>query len=249
MIEVLSTAPLAVVEIEGNWALLVLVAAVFIVVLAVVLVVAYLFMRVKRKPGPAGASTFELNFGGRVPVSKTTFDRLEKFTVAVVSKPEMTPERRTFLDRLSRSRATALTIYRILMLIVGLVGLVAAFALWRDATPANMQLLPASIILLFSAGALLNAWIPSRSLRGWEPTGPGLMDRMNIQVSRPEPATLMLSEADIERYAQFRRQGLSPEKAAQAAYPDFDRIDEVERQALLMGLEKSIKAARSRPPR
>lgn len=247
MLKLLSTGSLAVVDIESDAALLFAVVAVFLLVLGVVLAVAFLLTHVKRRPGPNGASTFELKFGGRMPVSKTTFDRLEEFTVAAFSKPEMTPEKRSFLDRLSRSRATALKVYRILMLFVGLVGLIAAFALWRDATPANMQLLPASIILFFSVGALFNAWIPNRRLRGWEPTGPGLMDRITIEVSKPKPTTLTVSAADIQRFAQFTREGLSPEQAAQAACADFGRLDEAEKQALLLGLEKSVKAARLRP--
>lgn len=248
MLEVLSTAPLAVVEIESEWALLVLAAAVFLVVLAVVLAVAYLFMHVKRKPGHGGTSTFEVNLGGRVPVSKTTFDRLEKVTVAAFSRPEVTPEKRAYLDRLSRLRASALKMSRILLLFAGLGGLVIAVALWRDATTANMQLLPASIILLLSVGALLSAWVPSRSLGSSERIEPGLLERINVQVLRPEPTTLTLTEADIERFVQFTRQGLSPERAAQAAYPDFERLDEAEKQTLLLGLEKSVKAARSRYP-
>jgi hypothetical protein len=248
VLQVLSTAPLAVVEIDSEWALLVLAAAVFLVVLAAVLAVAYLLVRAKKRPGPGPTSTFEVNLGGRLPVSKTTFDRLEKVTVAAFSKPEVTPEKRAYLDRLSRSRAIALKMYRILMLVAGLIGMAVAVALWRDATPGNMQLLPASIILLLSVAALLNAWFPSRSLRAPEPFEPGLLDRINVQVLRPQPTTLTISEADVERYAQFTRQGLSPEEAAQAAYSDFERLDEAEKQALLLGLEKSAKGARPRPP-
>lgn len=241
MLDVLSTVPLAVVEIGGDWALLVFAGCVFIVVLGAVLFAAFLFTHVKKKPGPAGASTFELNFGGRLPVSKTTFDGLEKVAVAAVSRPEMTPERRSFLDWLSRSRAAALNMYRISLFSVGLVGIVAAAALWRDATPANMQLLPASIILLFSLGAIFEAWIPNRRFRGSDPpAGSFPLNRINVNITKAEPDTLTLTNDDIERVRQFMRQGLSLERAASAAYSGFSGLDEFEKRALLDGLQKVI---------
>jgi hypothetical protein len=218
---------------------LLFVGGVFLAVFVTVCVVAFLLL-VKSKTGPTGSSTFQINLGGRLPVSKETVDLLQGITTTGLAKPKIDPQRQTLLDKLDRSRAPALKIYRILMLLVGLGGLMIAGALFRDATPANMQLLPASIVLLLSAAALLEAWIPKLSFGGWEPAGSSLKDRISIKVTQAEPKTLTLTEDDIERVRQFMRQGLSLERAAFAAYPGFDGLDEFERQALLHGLEKAI---------
>lgn len=244
MVPWLANLPLAVVEIRGDPAWLWLIGAVFVFTILLVCLIAYLLLA-KRKPGPQGASTWEFNLGGRLPVSKATFDRISNATATAVSKPEVAPEKLARLDGLARTRGTFVKVYRGLMIAVGLVGLGVAVSLFRDATPGNMLGLPAAIVLLLSLGALLSGLIPSRSIVGVEPIDSGLLDRIDVQVTRQQPLTVSLSAWDLQRVTESLRQGLSIADGARLVYPGYDRLDDFGKRALESALEQSVKKARA----
>jgi hypothetical protein len=195
----------------------------------------------KAKPRQSEPGTWDIQLGGRLPVSEKTFHRIADLTSKAFSKPKVTPEGKALLDALGRSREPAAKLYRMLMLTVGLIGLAFGLLLLRDATPGNMQALPASIILLLACGALLNAVVPSRQIRGAAASEHGFSDRFKFEVTKAEPQTLRLTEADIERGAAVLGQGLPLEEAARAAYPAYDLLDQFGKQAMLGALKQSIK--------
>ena len=229
---------LAVVEIGADTPGLWLVAGVVLVVLAAIVVVAYVLARsisIRRATG----STVEIGVSGRLPVSKDTFDRVTRAVTTVTAVPEMTPARKGLVDTLDRSRAGVMWVYRVLMATVGLTGVAFALVLYRDATPANMQLLPAGIALLLSLGALLEAAIPKYWRPASAPIDPALLDKIDLRVTRETPRSLTLDEADIERARLALRQGQPLDQAARAAYPAYDTLSEFEREALRHALEQS----------
>jgi hypothetical protein len=232
----LSSVPLAVVEIEGTTALLVL--AVFLVSFVLVCLVAY-WLVASAKRGTGGTSTWDIDITSRLPVSKSTFERLADLTEAAVSRPELTPEKQAFLEDLADTRTTALGAYRLGMIAVGLVGVVVAILWFRDATSANMLGLPAAIVMLLSLGAILEGILPKRA-RHIEPIDPRLFDKVKVQVSK-EPMTVRLDGADMRKAADILRQGGSPDEAARAVYTEYDALSAFERAAVRDAIVDAIR--------
>ena len=223
--------------------LLLIIAAAFVTSFLVVCAVAYLLMT-RRAGGPPRTSTWQFSFGGRLPVSKRTFDFVSRQAATAMSPPEVSTETRATLEGLARLRGIFAGVYRATMLIVGLIGLVGAAALFHTHTPGNMHGLPGAIILLLALGALLSGLIPPRSVApDMEPIDRRLLDRIKVMVTTSEPRTISLSHSDLERAAALLRQGRSIRDAARAAYPDYEALDETEKRAVESMLAQAIDKA------
>jgi len=235
---------LAVVDLGGDPRWLWVIAGAFVLTLLAVCGIAYLLLARRTSHSP-GSSTWQLNALSRSPVSKGAVDLISQTVALGMSRPKLTPETRARVDALATSRGTFVTIYRVLMIAVGLVGLTAAAFLARSHTPANMNLLPGGILALLSLGALLNGLIPGPSIVGVEPIDPDLLDKIQIKVTPGSPLTISLSESDVQQAAEALRQGLSIADAARAVYPGYDRLGELEQRALESALEHAVKASGS----
>lgn len=224
---------LAVVEIGGVTALLLLLGG--IVLVSMIGAGLWLLLRTVsiRRSDDGG---YEIQAGGRLPVSARGFDRIAQTTAAAIERPALTPERRERLHRLTRLRARLLMVYRVAMLLIGLGGIAFAAILFRDATPGNMLALPAGLILLLSSGALLEAALPRLWFRDVAPVDAALRDRLTIQVTRADPHTLSIDEGVLQRVREATGQGFSLEEAARDAYPEFDSLDAFEKRAVLDAL-------------
>ncbi|MFN3326908.1 MAG: hypothetical protein ACK5AZ_25725 [Bryobacteraceae bacterium] len=246
----LSGFPISVVDIQSE-SLALLIGAVFTLTFLAAFAITCLmvFKRVfKRRPGPNGASSmWEFDLSGRLPVSKSSSDRIANVTAAALSRPELTPEKQERLDRMARTRLILVRVYRVVMIAVGLVGLAGAAFLFQGATPANMQALPASIILLLSLGSLLNGLIPRQSITGKVPRlDTGLLDRVHVQVTKPEPVTIQWTDFDLVRTAELFRQGWSAADVSRAVYPGYDGLGEFEKRAVQSTLENAVKRSKLR---
>jgi hypothetical protein len=234
--QALPSVPLAVVEIEGTTALVVL--AVFLVSFVLVCLVAY-WLVASAKRGTDGTRSWNIDIAGRLPVSKATFERVADLTEAAVSRPELTPEKEAFLADLAESRKTALGAYRLGLIAVGLLGVIVAILWFRDASSANMLGLPAAIVMLLSLGAILEGLLP-RGAKHIEPIDPRLLDKIEVQVSK-EPMTVRLDSTDIRKAADILRQGGSPDEAARAVYPEYDALCAFERTAVREAIADAVR--------
>ena len=223
---------LAVVEI--NDPMLLVVAAIFILTFVSVCAVAYVVLAKRRRQGDQ--TTWDLQMDARLPLTKDNFVRAVEATAAAVSVPEVTPATRANFERLDRARGTFVSIYRTILITVGLAGLVAGGLLVRSHTPGNMNGLPGAIVLLLALGALLTGLVPGPSVRPVEPLDPELLRQMREKISvrtiTAEPITVKLGEADVRRISEMLRRGTSPGDALRAVYPDFDTLGESERRWL-----------------
>lgn len=221
---------LAVVEI--NDPMLLVVAAVFILTFVGVCAVAYVLLARRRREGEQ--TTWQ--FDARLPLTRESLERVAAATAAAVSVPEVTPATRAGFERLDRLRGTFVSIYRIVMITVGLVGLVAGGLMFRAHTPANMMGLPGAIVLLFAAGALLKGLVPGPALTPVEPVDPELLRRMrekiSVRVITGEPIAVKLGEAEIRRVSEMLRRGSSAGDALRAVYPNFDSLGDSEKRWL-----------------
>jgi hypothetical protein len=224
---------LGVVEIGGDPTLLI-VGAVFIGTFIAVAAVGYLLLRKARTDRTTPTWQFQLQT--RLPVSKPTFDRISRATQAGLSTPATSPATRAQFDQLDRARSVCVSVYRVVMILVGLAGVTGGILLIRSHTPGNMQGLPGAIIVLVSLGALLNGLIPPRSIRPITPLDPALLDeakqKIRIQVSHAAPLHVTLSESDLQRAAESLRRGLPVADVARAVYPSYDNLDDMDRRAL-----------------
>lgn len=240
----MSTGPqplFAVVNIEGTFAF-VLAGMVLLVVVAFTVAVIW-FVRVSRAPSPDGSPGLRVTSAARLPVSKGTFDILSKAAATAVSRPEITPERQAFLKRLDRTRGVAARTYRGLLIAIGLVGLAAGISLFRQATPANLLLLPALLVLLLSMGALLSGVIPSGTLadRG-RPVDRALLQKIHIGVQEgANPLRVKLEESDIQRAAESLRLGLPLDDIARSVYSEYDRLEDFEKDAIRSALKEAVR--------
>jgi hypothetical protein len=235
---------LAVVDLGGDPRWLWVIAGVFVLTFLAVCGIAYLLLA-RRTRHSSGGSTWQFNMQAPLPASKGAVDFISKVAAVGISRPEVTPETRPRLDALAAPRAMFVTIYRSLMITVGLVGLTAAAFLIRSHTPANMNLLPGSILALLSLGALLSGLIPGPSIVRVEPIDPDLLDKIQIKVTPGSPLTSSLSESDVQQAAEALRQGVSIADAARAVHDGYDRLEEVERRALESALEQAVRATGS----
>jgi MFS family permease len=219
---------LAVVEI--NDPMILVIAAVFILTFVGVCAVAYV---VQAKRRPDGEQT-TWQFGARLPLTPENFERVAAGTAAAVSVPEVTPATRATFERLDRLRGTFVSIYRIIIMTVGLAGLVAGGLMLRAHTPANMMGLPGAIALLLALGALLKGLVPGPALTPVEPLDPELLrqmrERISVRVITREPIAVKLEEGDIRRVSEMLRRGSSPGDALRAVYPDFDSLGDSEKR-------------------
>jgi len=229
----------AIVEIDGP--LFLIIGGVFIVVFVVVSALAYLLLA----KGRSTQSGWHLNFRGRLPVSKPTFERMTAATAAARRVPDVSATTRARLDTLAGSRKTFVAVYRTVMIAVGLAGLMGAVFLLRSHTPGNMNGLPGGIILLLSLGALLNGLIPGPSIKPVELLDKDLRDqirnKINVQVTTAEPLTLAVTENQLRRAAEMIRQGVSPEDAARAVAAANDSLSEADQQAIAAAVAHSLR--------
>ena len=225
---------LGVVEIAADPTLLI-VGAVFFVTFIAVATVGYLLLRKGRTD--AAVPTWNFQLQTRLPVSKPTFDRISRATHAAMETPAIGPTMRAQFDRIDRARSVFVSVYRVVMIVIGLGGITAGALLIRSHTGANMQGLPGAIILLVSLGALLNGLIPGPSIRpSVTPLDRALLEeakrKIKIQVNHAEPLQVTLSESDLKRAAELLRQGVPAADAVRAAYPSYDNLDGLEQQAM-----------------
>jgi hypothetical protein len=222
---------LAVVEI-GNGRLLLIIGCVFIVAFVVVCAIAYLLLT----KGRSTQSAWHLQFRGRFPVSKPTFERIATATAAAMRPPDVSAATRARLDALAGTRKTFVVVYRTVMIAVGLAGLTGAALLLRSHTPANMNGLPGGIILLLSLGALLNGLVPGPSIKPVEPFTNDLRDqiknKIKVQVTTSEPLSVALDENQLRRAAEMIRQGVSPDDAARAVSAAYDSLSGADQQVI-----------------
>ena len=216
------------------------VVGVFIVTFVLVCAVAYILLR-RRSADSSQPSTWHFSFGTHLPVSKRTFDFTARQAAAAMSPPNVSAETRETLEGLARLRGVFAGVYRVLMMIVGLIGLVAAGALFHTHTPGNMHGLPGAIILLLALGALLSALVPPPSVApDMEPIDRRLLDKIKVRVTTSEPRTISLTAADLERAAALVRQGRDISDAARAVCPEYDALDEPEKRAIESMLAQAI---------
>ena len=235
----------AVVEI-GPQLIWLVVGAVFVLTFLVVCAVAFK-LTVKKEPGPPGSSSFRINLGGKLPVSSQAgFERLGEFTAAALSRPELTPEKRAGLERLGNVRDKLDRVRRGILTTVGLAGLAGAWLLYSQATPANMLLLPAGIVFLLSLGALISGMFPRRSIVAGGEIDPALLDKIQVQVSRPETLTVQLTDEDLLQASDMLRQGWSWDDVSRAMHPGYDGLGDVEKQAVQAALQQAIRKAAAR---
>ncbi len=181
-------------------------------------------------------TTWALQLGARLPLTKDNFARAAEATAAAVSVPEVTPATRASFERLDRARGTFVSIYRTILITVGLAGLVAGGLLVRSHTPGNMNGLPGAIVLLLALGALLTGLVPGPSVKPVEPLDPDLLwqmrEKISVRTSIAEPIAVKLGEADIRRVSEMLRGGSSPDVALRAVYPNFDTLGDSEKRWL-----------------
>lgn len=218
-----------VVEISDDPVLL-LIAGIFIVTFIGVCAVAFLLLARRRTDGPA--TTWKFQHHSRLPVSKRTFEQISHATATAMAKPEISPATRAQLNQLDQVRGVFVSIYRVLMIVVGLAGLTGGILLLRSHTPANMQGLPGAIIVLFSLGALMKGLVPGPSIVPTEPLDPALLDKINLQVITSQPLTVRLSESDIQRAAEMLRRGVPLADAVRAVHPGYEDLSESEKRSV-----------------
>jgi hypothetical protein len=235
-----------VVEISPDklWAVLA-VGFVFLVVAG--LVAALFILAIKRKNGADGISSWAMSQNVPLPVSRKTFDRMSSAIAHGLQKPDIEPETLARIESLSRTRPVFVRVYRILLCGAGLAGFALATRLYMDATPGNMLLLPAAIVALLSAGALLSALIPNRTVTGEiDPVDPSLRDRIHVEAQRPPDSAFTLSRSDLDIASRLLAQGQSAEAVARAVVQGWDRLSAAERGALQAMLEEAVRRSRAR---
>lgn len=222
-----------VVEIGGD-PMLLLIAGVFIVTFISVCAAAYLLLVKRRTDGTATTWKFQLQ--SRLPVSKRTFERMSYGTAAAMARPQISAATRAQLNQLGQVRGVFVSVYRVLMISVGLAGLTAGILLLRSHTPANMHGLPGAIVLLFSLGALLKGLVPGPSIVPVEPLDPALLDqfkeKINVQVITSQPLTVRLDGSDIRQAAEMLRRGVPIADAARAVHPGYADLSEMDKRSV-----------------
>ena len=236
---------LALVEI-GDDPMLLLIAGVFILTFVAVGTLAYLLIGNRRSDGPA--TTWQFQFQRRLPVSKRTFELISRATHAGMERPSISPQTRGQLDRLDQARGVFVSIYRVLMIGVGLAGLTGGVLLLRSHTPANMNGLPGAIVLLFSLGALLKGLVPDPSIRPrWNRSSPGLLEqfkrKINVQVSTLQPLRVTLSEADMRRAAEMLDRGVPIADVARAVHGEYEGLSDHDRRSVEAVIEQASGAS------
>lgn len=235
-----STSVFAVVELGSQVGLIA--AAVFVAVFGIVCVVAWLLLRTAR-PGPRGATNWEFNLTHQLPVSKPTFERLAHVAERAFERPEIAPETRAGMESLKDVRNTLASGYQVTLILIGLGGVAAAIALFKQADPANMLGLPAGIILLLSLGALLSGLIPSRTVKPIEPLDRSLFKNVRVEVVSNQPLTIALGESEMARALAMLRQGASPDAIARSVYPQYDALGDREKTAVQQLLSEALRRA------
>jgi hypothetical protein len=227
------------------WMIL-LIGGVFIVTFVAAGAIAYLLIGNRRSDAPAMTWTFQLQ--NRLPVSKRTFELISRATHAGMERPSISPETRVQLDRLSQARGVFVSIYRVLMIGIGLAGLTAGVLLLRSHTPGNMNGLPGAIVLLLSLGALLKGITPGPSIRpSVEPLDQALLERfkrkINVQVSTLRPLRVTLSESDIRLAAEMLHRGVPIADVARAVHAGYEGLSDHDRRSVESVIAQAINEA------
>jgi hypothetical protein len=242
---VLPALVLAVVEI--NDPMLLVAAAIFILTFVSVCAVAYVVLAKRRREGDQ--TTWDLQLGARLPLTKDNFERVAAATAAAISVPKVTPATRANFERLDRVRGTFVSIYRIIMITVGLAGLVAGGLMWRAHTSANMMGLPGAIVLLLALGALLKGLVPGPSVMPVEPLAPELLrqmrEKISVRVITAEPTEVKLGEADIRHVSEMLKNGSSMSDALRTVYPDVDALPDPEKRWLESTIANYVRNAKT----
>jgi hypothetical protein len=245
----MSNLVLGLVEI-GDDPMILLIGGVFIVTFLVVCLGAYLLLPKRRPDAPATTlrqaqgrpeqrrrTTWGFQLQSRLPVSKQTFEQIAQATAAATARPQIRPATRAQPNQLDTARAVFVSIYRVLMITVGLAGLVAAFFLIRSHTSGNQQGLPGAIILLFSLGALLKGLVPGPSIvSSVEPLDSTLLDQLkqkiDIQVITSQPLAVTMSESDIRLAAEMLRRGAPIADVARAVHPGYTGLSDADKRSI-----------------
>lgn len=223
---------------DNIWALLL---AFLLLMASIALIAGLIVTAIRRKAGPGGVASWSTSRTFTLPVSKSTFDRLSGVVAKGVERPPVTPQRRANLDWLPQARKTFTHIYRGLLFLAGGAGLTLAYVLYADATPGNMQLLPAGIIALLSAGALLSALFPSRAVTGdIEPIDPRLLEKIQVTVGRPAETTFRLDQAQIDMATGLFADGWDADNVARSVVPDYDALPDEIKHALQSMLRQAV---------
>jgi hypothetical protein len=242
--------PLAVVEIGGAALLIV---GVFILTFLLVCVVAYWLLKgvAVSRDGKSRPVTFQFETSRELPVSKETFDSIVSAAQTALKKPEIPAAQRAFFKDVDKARAAFVSIYRIIMIAVGLVGLTASILMFRQATTANLMTLPAALIGLFSLGALGKGLLPDRRFQPVEPIDPALLDKIRDKISvrtSVEPLTINLGQFEMMKAADMLQRGASAEDVARAVYPTYDALQPFEKAAVQQMIAKAVKAYPQQKP-
>lgn len=220
---------------------LLLIAGIFIVTFIGVCAGAYLLLARRRTDAPA--TTWKLQLQSRLPVSKQTFEQISRATAVATARPEISPATRATLNQLDKARGVFVSVYRVLMIAVGLAGLTGGILLLRSHTPANMQGLPGAIIVLFSLGALLKGLVPGPSIVPVEPLDPALLDQLkekiNVQGITSQQLVVRLDESDIRQAAEMLRRGVPIAEAARAVHPGYANLSEIDKRSVEFAIEQA----------
>jgi len=238
--------PLAVVELGGT---AVLVAGVFVLTFVLVCVGAYWLLKGTRMShdGDSQGLSFQIQTSRELPVDTQTFDSIASAVQTGLKKPAVPPTTQAFFKDIDKTRAALVSVYRVVMVCVGVAGLTVSFLMFREATSANLMTLPAALIGLFSLGALGKGLIPDRTLQPVEPIERALLDKIRVQTS-VQPLTINLGQFEIMKAAEMLRGGSSLEDVARAVYPSYERLQEFEKLPVQQLLAKAVKAYSRQKP-
>ena len=219
------TSLIAVVQIDGIAAVIVL--AVFVLVFALVAVLAWFVVRNLTAKGSTDRATWR--FSTNIPLpprSRTTVDRLVR---QARSRPSLTSEQQQFVAGLASTRKKLASGIRLAFVVAGLGGIGLSIAIYRDYRDEEMILLPVGIIFLLSVGVLMSGIVPSRVIEPIAPIDPGLFRNVHINVDAPS-LTVQLDDATRRKAVELLERGLGPESVAREVTTGYERLSEAEKQ-------------------
>jgi hypothetical protein len=221
---------------------LLLVAGVFVLTFVLVCGVAYGLLLKGRRRG--GGSTWHVQFGSELPVSKETFDAASHAVERAVTPPWASASTVATLDGLERVRRGFAWVYRTGFILGGIAGIGAGIMLLLSHTPANMQGLPGAILFLLGLGAMINGLIPPRSVANVEPLAPELLrqmrEKISVEVKTLEPLEVKLGKSEIQRLSAMIIDGTPIGEALGDVYPAYEELSELVNRWLESTLSKHL---------
>ena len=217
------TSLIAVVQIDGIAAVIVL--AVFALVFTLVAVLAWLIVRNMTANRSADRATWRFSTNIPLPRSRTTVDRLVR---QMRSRPSLTSEQQQFVTGLATTRKKLASGIRLALIVAGLGGIALSIAIYRDYRDEEMILLPVGIIFLLSLGVLMSGIVPSRVIDPIAPIDPGLFRNVHINVDAPS-LKVQLDDATTRKAIELLERGLGPESVAREVTTGYERLSEAEK--------------------